>query len=216
MRKFLFFFAMAAVVLSMASCGDDGNTPEQPKPVGAIKGKFSVAPGKQVYFSKGNLQATTGDKGNSWTWSFAENQWDFVGNQVANNAINGNSKVSTNGTVDLFGWSCYKNYYGIHNSKDKGDYKGPCKDWGNNPISNGGNEPNLWRTLNKDEWEYLFQTREDAANKYGVAKVHDIPGVVFCRMSGRPCQAVLNLLPEGSKEPLNMTGVRCPPRIFTI
>ena len=31
-------------------------------------------------------------------------------------------------------------------------------DWGvYNAISNGGNEPNKWRTLTKDEWLYLFQ-----------------------------------------------------------
>lgn len=176
MRKFLFFFAMAAVVLSMASCGDGGNNPEQPTPVGAIKGKFSVALGKQVYFSKGNLQATTENRGSSWTWSFAENQWDFVGNQVANNAIKGSSAVSDNGSVDLFIWSNSDKNYGIHAQENHFD---PLVDWGNNPISNGGNKPNLWRTLTRDEWVYLLQTREDAANKYGVAKVHDIPGVVF-------------------------------------
>lgn len=179
MRKF-FYLLLAAVTVTLAACGD-GNNPDQPEQLtpGALKGKFSVAPGKQVYFSQGNLQATTENKGESWTWSFATNQWDFVGNQVANNAISGNSKVSTNGTVDLFVWSCYKNYYGIHNSQDKYDYNGPCEDWGNNPISNGGNEPKLWRTLTNDEWVYLFQTREDAANKYGAAKVNDIPGYVF-------------------------------------
>ncbi|MBQ4390904.1 MAG: hypothetical protein II827_02690 [Paludibacteraceae bacterium] len=177
MRKFFSFFAMAAVVLSMASCGDGGNTPEQPKPVGAIKGKFSVAPGKQVYFSKGNLQATTSDRGyGSWTWSFATNQWDFIGNQVANNAIKGRSAVSDNGSVDLFIWSNSDLCYGIHVLEDHFD---PLVDWGNNPISNGGNEPNLWRTLTQDEWVYLLQTREDAANKYGFAKVNDIPGGVF-------------------------------------
>ena len=179
MRKFFSFFAMAAVVLSMASCGDAGNTPEQPKPVGAIKGKFSVAPGKQVYFSKGNLQATTSNRGESWTWSFATNQWDFIGPNVANNAINGNRTVSTNGTVDLFAWSTKKTYYGIHNSLNRFDYQGEFVDWGNNPISNGGNEPNLWRTMTQEDWVYLLQTREDAANKYGAAKVNDIPGYVL-------------------------------------
>ena len=179
MRKFFSFFAMAAVVLSMASCGDAGNTPEQPKPVGAIKGKFSVAPGKQVYFSKGNLQATTSNRGESWTWSFATNQWDFIGPNVANNAINGNRTVSTNGTVDLFAWSTKKTYYGIHNSLNRFDYQGEFVDWGNNPISNGGNQPNLWRTMIQEEWIYLLQTREEASSKYGAAKVNDIPGYVL-------------------------------------
>lgn len=168
MRKF-FLFAAALCCAVMTSATE-----------GALPGKFSVAADKQVYFSQGNLRATTENKGESWTWSFATNQWDFVGNQVANNAISGNGKVSTNGTVDLFGWSTKKTYYGIHNSTNAGDYdNGICEDWGNNPISNGGNQPKLWRTLTNDEWVYLFQTREDAANKYGAAKVNDIPGVVF-------------------------------------
>ena len=175
MKKLFTLLAIGAIVLGMASCGDK-NSPEQPKPVGAIKGKFSVAPGKQVYFSKGNLQATTENKGESWTWSFATNQWDFVGNQVANNAIKGRSVVSDNGTVDLFIWSISDQYYGIHVLENHFD---PLVDWGNNPISNGGNQPNLWRTLTQDEWAYLLQTREDAANRYGFAKVNDIPGVVF-------------------------------------
>ena len=164
MRKFYFFIAALCCAVTI-------NATE-----GARPGKFSVAPGKQVYFSQGNLQATTENKGESWTWSFAENQWDFVGNQVANNAIKGRSVVSDNGSVDLFIWSNSDLCYGIHVMES---YFAPLVDWGNNPISNGGNQPKLWRTLNQEEWEYLFQTREDAANKYGVAKVHDIPGVVF-------------------------------------
>jgi hypothetical protein len=146
---------------------------------GARPGKFSVAPGKQVYFSQGNLQATTENKGESWTWSFATNQWDCIGAFFANTSINGNGTISTRGSVDLFGWSTEKTYYGIHNSTNAADYFGDFKDWGNNSIVNGGNQPNLWRTLTKDEWEYLFQTREDAANKYGAAKVMNKPGVVF-------------------------------------
>ena len=187
MRKILSFFAFVAIVLTFAACGGkdgnnpvisggNGNTPEQPKPVGAIKGKFSVAADKQVYFSKGNLQATTENKGESWTWSFATNQWDFVGNQVANNAIGGNGKVSANGSVDLFIWSISDQYYGIHVQEN---HFAPLVDWGNNPISNGGNQPNLWRTMTQSEWEYLFQTRKDAANKYGAAKVNDILGYVL-------------------------------------
>ena len=41
--------------------------------------------GDQVVFSRGNLQATTNDLGANWTWGFAENQWDYIGNAAANN-----------------------------------------------------------------------------------------------------------------------------------
>lgn len=127
-----------------------------PAPSTAINGKFTInASGAQVYFAKGNLQATTTDNGANWSWGFAENQWDFVGNAAANNAINGNGTVSTNGTVDLFGWSTAATTYGIHNSTDASDYSGDFKDWG----GNSGNIGTGWRTLTKDEWDYLFFTR---------------------------------------------------------
>ena len=144
---------------------------------GALPGKFSVAADKKVYFSQGNLQATT-DNGSHWTWSFATNQWNCVGSNAANTAISGYSIVSTNGTVDLFGWSGGI-YYGIHNSTKDADYSGDFEDWGHNSIINGGNQKNLWRTLTQDEWVYLFQTREDASSKYGAAKVNGKPGIVL-------------------------------------
>ena len=151
-----------------------------PLPAGVIAGLFSVSATQQVYFSQGNLQATTTDSGSTWTWSFATNQYDYVGNAVANNAINGNGTVSTNGTVDLFGWSTASNSNGIHNSSSSSVYSGDFVDWGNNAIANGGNTVNSgWRTLTKDEWVYLFSTRTDAASKYGHGKVNGVNGVII-------------------------------------
>ncbi len=129
---------------------------------GALTGKFSVASGTQVYFSRGNLQATTTNSGTSWSWSFAEHQWDYVGNATANSTINGNGTVSANGTVDLFGWSTAATTYGIHNSKTHGTYSGSFKDWGENAITNGGNTANSWRTPTNDEWTYFMNTRPGA------------------------------------------------------
>ena len=56
-------------------------------PTGGIDGLFSVSVTKKVYFSKGNLRATTNNNGLSWTWSFADHQYDAVGNAVANTSI---------------------------------------------------------------------------------------------------------------------------------
>jgi len=40
------------------------------------------------------------------------------------------------------------------------DYSGDFVDWGTLAIRNGGNTPNSgWRTLSKEEWTYLFDTR---------------------------------------------------------
>ena len=140
---------------------------------GLLIGKFTINKGgDQVRFSQGNLQAVCASADNdgntqeSWTWKFATNQWDFVGDAAANNAVNGNGSVSVAGTVDLFGWVGASSswtgdaQYGISNSKDNSDYGTNSSDalksdWGIT-ISSG------WRTLTSDEWFYLFDTRSGA------------------------------------------------------
>jgi len=138
-------------------------------PTGAIDGLFSVSSTKQVYFSQGNLQATY--DGSSWSWAFATNQWDCILNNEGNTKItntppyvSGYSGSST--TVDLFCWvgasSAFEGVaqYGITSSSVMADY-GTSKiedlksDWGNT-IGSG------WRTLTKDEWDYLLNTRTGA------------------------------------------------------
>ncbi len=129
-------------------------TPTPSDDANKLPGAFSVSGTKVVYFSKGNLQATTADNGNTWTWGFAEKQYDVIGDAVANKAINGGGTVSSNGAVDLFGWSSNaNNYYGIDNSTSVDDYSGNFQDWGANMGSD-------WRTLNGAQWEYLLHTRE--------------------------------------------------------
>ena len=120
-----------------------------------------------MQFSSGNLQATY--KGTNWSWAFAANQWDFIGNSAGNTSINGNSTVSANNvTVDLFGWVGASStwtgaaQYGISNSTATNNTDGYGNsateslksDWGNT-ISDGY----TWFTLTSDEWQYLFNTR---------------------------------------------------------
>ena len=155
-----------------------------PAPTGAINGLFTVNPsGDQVYFSQGNLQAvgtTSSSPTSGWTWQFAEHQWDYIGGrsqsgsetQTGNNYINGNGSLSANGTVDLFRWSTSATYFGIHNSDSYSTYSGDFVEWGSN-IGSG------WRTLTKDEWNYLFRTRTDAASKFGYATVGGTHGIII-------------------------------------
>ena len=153
--------------------------------VGALAGKFSVSSTKQVYFSKGNLQAvgtTSSSPSSGWTWQFAEHQWDYIGGlssssgseaQTGNNYISGNGTVSSNGTVDLFCWSTNATYYGIHNSYDNNDYSGDFHDWGNTMSGD-------WRTLTYAEWGYLFNTRTTTSGvRYAKAKVNNVNGVIL-------------------------------------
>lgn len=133
-----------------------------------LSGKFSVSNTKKVYFSPGNLQATTTDLGAHWTWAFAAHQWDFIGNGAANTSINGDGTVSANGTVDLFGWvgASGVDAYGISNREGAVDYYGNVNDeelksdWGN-CIGAG------WRTLTNDEWHYLLSERTSGATVNG-------------------------------------------------
>ena len=143
-------------------------------PAGALNGKFTInAGGDQISFARGNLQATTTDLGETWTWGFAANQWDLIGNAAANNAVNGNRTVSANGTVDLFGWSTPTTYYGISNSKNNDYYSSDFREWGENIT---GAE---WKTLNPSDWNYIIKNRADAADKHGQATVNGVNGYIF-------------------------------------
>ena len=148
---------------------------------------ISISSTQKVRFAPGNLRATytTANSTSGWTWSFATNQYDYIGGrseggsetQTGNNFINGNGTVSTNGTVDLFGWSTAKTYYGINNSTDNGDYSGDFVDWGGLTI--GKYNPGTWRTLTSAEWAYVFQGRTNASQKYGHGSVNGVNGMII-------------------------------------
>ena len=138
---------------------------------GALTGAFSVSSTKQVYFAKGNLQAVYPTTW-SHTWQFAANQWTYVGNAAANTSINSNTaSVSATGTVDLFGWST-DSYYGIKYSEEDGEYAGDFVDWG--AVIGSG-----WRTLSKEEWDYLLNTRTNANNKQSRGTVNSVKGFIL-------------------------------------
>ena len=134
---------------------------------------FTVAEGKQITFSGGNLQYTQSTQ----TWAFAEHQYDMLG---TDNVDGGSSKVfdATYGydktgsaladKIDLFGWSGSTGSakWGIGTSTDNSDYSGDFVDWGTN-IGDGS----TWYTLTADEWDYLLDERSDADQLVGVARI---------------------------------------------
>ena len=160
MRKIFLSLLLAACTMSMYAVD------------GMLNGYFSVSADKTVAFSKGNLRAYTSDNGTTWKWTFAEHQWDYIGNSAANNGVSGDATVSFNGSVDLFGWSTKTTKYGIHNSKDNSTYSGDFEDWG---ATMGEN----WFTLSKTEWVYLCNTRTNAANLRGQAVIDGKRGLVI-------------------------------------
>ena len=120
--------------------------------------EFSVGDSKKVYFAHGNLQY----QASTQTWRFAENQYDTIG------GANSNISDSYSGWIDLFGWGTGNNP--INTSTISEDYS-TFDDWGNN-IGEG------WRTLTKDEWEYLFCRRTDAAHLFGMGSVNGVNGTI--------------------------------------
>lgn len=125
-------------------------------PEGALPGRFTInAYGGKVYFSKGNLKYTKSTS----TWSFLEPQYTVV--EQRNEWVGHN--YSERDIVTLFGYgtSGYDNrlpYQTADNDFETNYYTGgnltdTNYDWGvYNTISNGGTG---WRTLSKDEWNYL-------------------------------------------------------------
>ncbi len=173
---------------------------------GASSALFSVSSTKKVRFSKGNLQyrttgthTVTGGGTATGTWRFAEHQYDYIGE--------GNANISSTytGWIDLFcwgtsGWNSGANVYqpwaadGTNNSdytpggSTTNNLTGTYAraDWGvYNAISNGGNQPGMWRVLTKNEWEYLINTRSASTvggttnARYAIATVNGTSGVII-------------------------------------
>ena len=150
---------------------------------GILPGSFSISATQQIHFSQGNIQYQASTN----TWRFAYNQWDFVGgwdagilcgNVFENGVQCRNDQVSLTytGWIDLYGWGSGD----IPTVNVSSTISHTYYDWGNNAISNGGNTPNMWRTLTKYEWVYLLNTRSTASGlRYAKATVNDITGVIL-------------------------------------
>ena len=169
-------------------------------PAGALPCTFSIGNNRQVRFSKGNLQYTTtgthavaGGGTAPGTWRFATNQWDTIG------AANSNTSSPYTGWIDLFGWgtsgwnsganayqpystsASYTDYYpgGSYTNNLTGAYANA--DWGvYNAISNGGNQPEMWRTLTVAEGDTLINIRTTTSGiRYAKATVNGVPGLII-------------------------------------
>ena len=153
MKKFLLSMALVAI----AGAGTQASA--QTAPANAINGTFSVAADKQVYFSQGNLQYTQ----STATWAFAEHQYDMIGMENMYNPETLNDKI------DLFGWSGSTGTFqwGVSFLYADDGYSGDFKDWGMN-MGDG----NTWYTLTLGEWNYLFNTRTNAAQLMSVARIN--------------------------------------------
>ena len=168
---------------------------------GALPGEFSVSPTKRVRFSRGNLQynAALGThqcadgKTLQGTWRFAEHQYDILGMAQSNKSATYDGWVAAfswgtsgwNSGADKYQpWDLSANdltgfYVGGNISNDlTGEYA--YADWGvYNAISNGCNQPNKWRTLTKDEWDYILRQRTNYQQLCSYADVNGVEGMIL-------------------------------------
>lgn len=136
--------------------------PEEPTTPSTGIGVFSVAEGKTVTFSPGNLQYTQSTD----TWSFAENQYDLIG--AGNLTTLGNFADK----IDLFCYGTGDAPTKISLSTDDYLY---FVDWGTNVI--GTDTANTWRTLTYQEWSHLIWGRHALLNI--PAEVNGVGGLVL-------------------------------------
>ncbi len=161
---------------------------------------FSVTDTQKVLFSSGNLQWSVTNGGNTatthavvgngtatGTWRFAPNQWDTIG-------VNNRRLIDTSytGWIDLFYWGSS----GYNNNNPNGgtisnygngsnDISGTNYDWGvynaiYNSKTNHTDAPGTWRTLTKDEWNYLLNTRTTSSGiRYAKAVVNGVRGLII-------------------------------------
>lgn len=127
----------------------------------------------KVVFSSGNLQARW--NGDGWTWRFAPNQWDYVGNIKGNTIITDyipfidQTEISdaTDRIVDLFAYSSSGTYYGIYNRSVLNPYQGDFIDWGvEADAACLDNYSGGWRTPTKDEWNYLINNENRGDKRF--------------------------------------------------
>ena len=181
-ENYVYFTLADGTVIKIAK--GNGNNAEEIVQIidGAIMAEFSVSETKKVYFSMGNLQYSyegthkcadgTTQPG---TWRFAEKQWEegtmlYWGNSGYNDTV---KYVYTND------WHTEQSraltYFQSYESVAKSDISNTYNDWGvYNAIENGGNVPNKYRTLTRDEWIYLWDQRPNAENLKGTTKVDGI------------------------------------------
>ena len=83
------------------------------------------------------------------------------------------STATVNTTYNYFGYGPSTNMTDPNLTGTSANY-----DWGvYNPISNGGNQTNQWRTLTHEEWDFVINSRPGL--RYAKANVYNVNGVIL-------------------------------------
>ena len=138
------------------------------------KPSFTVdASGNKVYFSKGNLY-WDGSK-----YQFEAKQCDYRHYNGKTNdkaVINGEITTTPDGTVGSLFWvksteTAIKPYDASYGTSSPADATAD--------TFFAATSEKKWRTLSKDEWDYLLNSRTDAAKKVGYGTVCGVNGIIL-------------------------------------
>lgn len=139
--------------------GTQGLDPQpQPSSSFVLETSFSVAANKKVEFSKGNLQYKPNNS-EVERWRFAPGVAHYTGNYNKNDGWN-----------DLFSWGAWTTENPLGNA---------VSSWPENEFSQSLDGHDDWHTLTKDQWNYLFKTRENANKRYCSATVENKDGLII-------------------------------------
>lgn len=144
-------------------------------------GEYSVnTDKKRVWFATGNLQYRASDG----SWRFAEHQYDIIGDGIGN-STRGEARATQSDWIDLLGYGCTgiengqaaytacatdtkpQDYYNGDTSRTSSDFS----------YVYNATHVGLFRTLTKDEWNYLVFGR--SGERFAKAVVHGVPGLVL-------------------------------------
>ena len=163
--------------------------------IGGAPGLYSLAPGLQVIFAHGNLYLNS-----AWNvWTFAPEQYDYENIPCVFSYYPTTSDIfpwATAGyhnpadTLNTFyhpwnhsnashpygSYEYFQNQYGYGPSSYMPDTNllasAASYDWGvYNPVLNGGDGAGLWRTPSQEEWTYLLEGRDNAANLWSFGRI---------------------------------------------
>ena len=202
MRKTKLFSLLAVLLCSATMWADVAVN-------GKLPGAFSVSADKQVYFSQGNLQFTRTSTSVDWstgTFSFMAKQYDIIETGGWGIIPYARENYAYETAIGLFSWATSNlntpkaNTYYYPWMTDIADYSdyGSGITEGNVNWSDNNNEfanydwgtamGSGWRTLTKDEWGYLFESRTgDKAStvngtadiRFAMATVNGVNGVIL-------------------------------------
>lgn len=142
-----------------------------------IENEFSVSETKKVQFAKGNLRYD----GDNEEWSMAPQQYDIFGE---NNVETSGESSYPASPRDLFCWSNTNTRYGTYNyyrsdpEETQHYFHDDFTDWGTNAKLTAALGAG-WSTLNKDEWTYLLNERENADKLKSLATVAGVTGLIL-------------------------------------